>query len=322
MTEVAMVAVWFGFFLLIPLAGATVGIVLLLRWILKSPSAQKVFLTVLIGAGIVALFGLLFVLIMIPVRSQQSARLRAEHVQHMNEAAQHAGAPPYGSAWEDPGSGPAVPAWVKDPALLRPEPQRVQKGRWQLTYVCPDGQDRLAGYSALEPGAAEARARAWSNLRTRLRALFLARCMIEAPDRVERHGPDLLARDVDAAVAARSEFTATAAQIFEDEVDRPDIPGRLFRAAVLVTVPAGLIHDIAAEALTRAEEDAKAERETFRTRVYSFGGAAFLFFVILSIYLFLSAHARGIFTWPLRLAAILIYVAAVFGFVMLLYNLS
>ena len=318
-----MVTVWpVVFFLLVLAAGGAVGLVLLLRWLLKSRSAQSVVVSGLIGAGIIALFGLLFVLIMIPVRMQESRRLE-EHIRSTTDEAQRrAGSSQHASVWREVPPGPEAPAWVTDEALMNPEPQRVRNGPWPLTYVCPDAQERLAGYSLLEPDAARARARAWKSLRKRLGDLFLARCMIEAPNELRRDGPTRVARCVNEIVVERPEFGDAAAQVFEEEVDRPEVPGKLFRAAVLVTVPPALIHEIAAAALTQAAAALRAEREAFRNRVYAGGGAVFLLFVILSIYLFLSAHTRGIFTWPLRLAAVLLYLAAVFGFVMLVYNLS
>ena len=64
------------------------------------------------------------------------------------------------------------------------------------------------------------------------------------------------------------------------------------------------------------------ERRRLATWAYSIGGGLFLLLVILAIYLFLNTHTKGYYAWPLRLAALVIYLGAVGAFAVLLQRLE
>jgi hypothetical protein len=243
------------------------------------------------------------------------ARHRAEVVRAVASSA-------YQDAWvEQKPNGeapPAVPNWLKEQQLFAPARATSRFGGF--SYVKPDDQGRLAGYSSLSGSEKAAEDEAWKCALLRFRALVEANCALRSEEaHPGRHvGTVRLPAIVDQELARRQEEIELDA--YRDSVNLDY--GTVHRAAVLVKAEPALIEAVAEASLKRLDKEQSDYREARRKEqaywACSIGGGFLLLLVILAIYIFLNAHTRGYYAWPLRFLALAIYLASLAGFVMLL----
>ncbi len=250
--------------------------------------------------------------------SERMRHATEQIAQHKRMQYLHAEA--YQQAWHaQPKEGP-FSAWVKEPELFIP--QRGQSRIGGFSYSKQDDQGRLAGYSSFERDEDAAKAQAWQCAAARLRTLVSASCALKEPSRRRGAGP------IDLEGIIREQIARRQPEIEIDSYhDRVALDyGTVHRAAVLVKAEPSLIEELAASSLKKLDEQYRAhlkrQKELRITWAKYLGGGVFLFLIILAIYLFLNAHTKGYYAWPLRFLAIALYAAAVAAFILLVGRFS
>lgn len=237
---------------------------------------------------------------------------------------------PYQPAWLQPPKEGTFPAWLKTAALFAPDLHHNATQLADFQYVLPDDQHALAGYSDFENSPGEAEAQAWTCVLNRIKLLLLVDLNDAVLNRTRTHATARQIRRIkwllDQAIT-RKAITARKAEItldgYADAVTvgasiggRP--VGTVYRAACRVvlspqtqqTMQRNLMDNVM-DMLEREKQD---KEKNLRNWGYTAMVALFMFFVILSIYIFLNAHTKGYFAWPLRIMAALLYGASVGGF--------
>ncbi len=286
----------------------------------KADAAGTVIVLALLGAGLLALgAALLFIGVRVAhetdvrVRQQASVRLAAPEPRF-----------DFRQAWTDkypPKDGTEFPEWVASNELRDPPRESLPVDGVEFSFVKTDGQDRVAGFSDIHATSAEATARAWECLRARIDGRVLARCALRAPREfvpvrtlLGTAIAERIAREIDAHRTLRAPTT------FEDEVEVAGGLGSAYRAAQYVVCSGVLVDDIARAAAENAASELRAEHEKrvkeAKTWASLVGGALFLLLIITSVYLFLNAHTKGYYAWPLRIVACSIYLIAIAAYLL------
>ncbi|HAK96524.1 MAG TPA: hypothetical protein DCM87_16425, partial [Planctomycetes bacterium] len=227
-------------------------------------------------------------------------------------------------AWTDkysPKDGAEFPEWVASKELRDPLQESLPVDGVQFSFVKTDAQDRVAGFSTIHATREEAAGKAWECLRARIEGRVLARCALRAPREfvpVRTRLGTAIAERIGGEIDARR--TMLAPVTFEDEVEVAGGLGTAYRAAQYVVCSGVLVDDIARAAAENAASELRAEHERHvkeaKTWASLIGGALFLLLIITSVYLFLNAHTKGYYAWPLRIVACSIYLIAVAAYLL------